>query len=152
MKGIMTVFSLLVLLAMPFGLAGSGKSIDTTLDTTSIDTTETSAVGSTPDTAITEIKTTDSIEKKPIETEKKYKKYQHRKQPRTSLTYGGFHRVDINRDGVVDQRDLGILLSQYGARNCGVENAWCRDADIDQDGNVNNRDLYLVLAFYGKFP
>lgn len=51
--------------------------------------------------------------------------------------------ADINGDGRVDQRDLALLLSEYGcARNC--------RADIDHDGDVDQADLAQLLSEFGR--
>jgi hypothetical protein len=53
-------------------------------------------------------------------------------------------RVDINHDGVVDDVDLGLLLSEYGK--------WTpsRLADVNVDGIVNIIDLSILLSDWGK--
>src|SRR5262249_34011008 len=53
-------------------------------------------------------------------------------------------RSDLNRDGVVDGADLGLLLA-----------AWDTDdacADSSGDGNVDGADLGLLLADWGACP
>ena len=46
---------------------------------------------------------------------------------------------DLNGDGIVNQADLGILLSCYEINDCG---------DIDGDGDTDQADLGLLLANY----
>lgn len=65
----------------------------------------------------------------------------------------GFPRGDANRDGVVDFRDLNLVLSQYGLMSggglpggCGRD---CLEADLDCDGAVGFADLNAVLSNYG---
>lgn len=53
---------------------------------------------------------------------------------------------DINYDGVVDARDLGTLLGNWGP--CG---SWAEDprlcaGDLNLDGVVNSADLARLLA------
>jgi hypothetical protein len=49
------------------------------------------------------------------------------------------HRADLSGDGVIDQSDLGLLLSAYGTSAAG---------DIDGDGVTDQIDLGLLLAQY----
>lgn len=55
---------------------------------------------------------------------------------------------DVNRDWVVDYRDIAILVSIYGSK-MGQPN-YNLDADINEDGEVNYRDLALLIGNYGK--
>ena len=48
---------------------------------------------------------------------------------------------DLNGDGCVDQRDLGILLAYYG---------WGDGGDIDGDGDTDQSDLGILLAHWGE--
>lgn len=66
----------------------------------------------------------------------------------------GFPRGDANRDGVVDFRDLNLVLSQYGLASgggtpggCGQD---CLEADLNCDGAVDFADLNTVLSNYGR--
>lgn len=52
--------------------------------------------------------------------------------------------ADLNRDGVVNGADLGLLLSAWGG--CGVP---C-PADLNDDGDVNGADLGLLLSAWGS--
>jgi hypothetical protein len=47
---------------------------------------------------------------------------------------------DLNRDGLVNGADLGILLGQWGGAGNG---------DLDGDGEVNGADLGLLLGVWG---
>lgn len=48
---------------------------------------------------------------------------------------------DLNSDGHVDQADLALLLSCYGAGGCG---------DTNGDGVTDQSDLAELLAVYGQ--
>lgn len=50
---------------------------------------------------------------------------------------------DINRDGVVDSRDLDVLESYYGKT---LDTPEARRADLDGDGTVNVVDLSIFLS------
>jgi hypothetical protein len=56
--------------------------------------------------------------------------------------------VDINRDGIVDVGDLGILSANYG-QNCSFTD-YCNSADINRDLIVDVGDLGILSANYGK--
>lgn len=51
--------------------------------------------------------------------------------------------TDINRDGVVNNADLSLLLIKFG-QSCN-----CRE-DINRDGAVNTQDLSLLLLDFNK--
>ncbi|MBW7906397.1 MAG: hypothetical protein LC135_15445 [Phycisphaerae bacterium] len=55
----------------------------------------------------------------------------------------GFACGDFNRDGVTDQKDLGILLAVF---NC---TGTC-SGDADGDGDVDQADLGILLAHFGQ--
>jgi parallel beta-helix repeat protein len=57
----------------------------------------------------------------------------------SSVTYG-----DLNNDGVVNNADLTILLTNYGSSTA--------SADINGDGTVNVYDLSILLSHYGTSP
>jgi hypothetical protein len=63
----------------------------------------------------------------------------------------GINRLpgDVNGDGSVDSRDLGLLLAAYGSYP-GDPN-WNPAADFDGDGYVGSRDLGILLAWYGTY-
>lgn len=52
---------------------------------------------------------------------------------------------DLNGDGVVDLRDLSILLSHYGATDASPAMG-----DLDYDGDVDLGDLSILLSHYGQ--
>jgi hypothetical protein len=61
---------------------------------------------------------------------------------------------DINRDGVVNQADLGILNAAYGTKYhlCSrpppdpiADEYYNPDADLDGDGDVDQADLGILL-------
>jgi hypothetical protein len=54
---------------------------------------------------------------------------------------------DITLDGVVDQSDLGVLLSAYGI--CQGQYGWMPAADLNGDGCVGQSDLGVLLNEYG---
>lgn len=54
---------------------------------------------------------------------------------------------DINRDWVVDYRDIAILVAIYGS---GIGDPFYNlDADINEDGVIDYRDLALLIGNYG---
>jgi hypothetical protein len=55
---------------------------------------------------------------------------------------------DINRDGVVDGRDLAILSEAYGSSP--QDPTWNPDADLNKDGFVDFVDLSLFRTDFGK--
>jgi Dockerin type I domain/FG-GAP repeat len=55
---------------------------------------------------------------------------------------------DVNRDGHVDQRDLGILLATYELPPDDPQ--FSPEADVNGDGLVNQQDLGLLLSQYGQ--
>ncbi len=55
---------------------------------------------------------------------------------------------DINRDGCVDQADLGELLAAYGSTP--GDDHWSPYADVNFDGFVDQADLGIVLADWGQ--
>ncbi|NTV30881.1 hypothetical protein HGA91_02785 [candidate division WWE3 bacterium] len=57
---------------------------------------------------------------------------------------------DINRDGVVDVFDLGLLVAHYGVQITDVSDEMTRRCDINMDKVVNVFDLGLLIANYGK--
>jgi Dockerin type I domain len=54
---------------------------------------------------------------------------------------------DVTRDGVVDARDLGAVLSSWGSVSTPPS-----AADVNQDGLVNGADLAAVLNAWGPCP
>ncbi len=55
---------------------------------------------------------------------------------------------DVDRDGCVNQADLGILLAAYGSTSDDPE--WDCRADIDADYDVDQSDLGVLLAHWGE--
>lgn len=55
---------------------------------------------------------------------------------------------DLNNDGLVDYKDLAILISRYGLAKGHVN--YLEDADLNSDGNIDYRDLVLLIAHYGE--
>lgn len=53
---------------------------------------------------------------------------------------------DVNRDGLVNGADLGVLTFEWGLHSCGIT------SDINGDGVVNGVDLGLLLATWGLCP
>ncbi len=51
---------------------------------------------------------------------------------------------DANRDGVVDDRDLSVLLSHWGDGDAGWDGG-----DFNADGVVDDRDLSVLLSHWG---
>jgi formylglycine-generating enzyme required for sulfatase activity len=86
--------------------------------------------------------------------------------PCTAVAAGGLHTValaapasaqcvaDLNRDGLVDGADLGILLNDWGQYSNG--NLPCTGADLNADGSVSGSvdgaDLGILLAAWGNCP
>ena len=54
---------------------------------------------------------------------------------------------DINNDGKVDMKDVGIIARLYGS----TENSdnWIQDADIIQDGIIDMRDVAIAAREFG---
>jgi uncharacterized protein (DUF2237 family) len=55
---------------------------------------------------------------------------------------------DINKDGVVDQQDLAILVAAYGSTSGDPQ--WNAEADLNSDGIINLLDLLLLGRDWGK--
>lgn len=59
-----------------------------------------------------------------------------------------FHRLgDVNRDGVIDDKDLALLRAAYGSTP-GMPN-WNPDCDLNGDGKVDLKDLAIASKNYG---
>jgi hypothetical protein len=56
-------------------------------------------------------------------------------------------RVDVNRDGVVNDDDLSVLLSEYRRR---APSPGFKAGDVNADGVVDALDLSVLLSAYGK--
>ena len=55
---------------------------------------------------------------------------------------------DVNGDGVVDMRDIGIAAAAFGSYP--GHPRWNPDADINQDNVVDMRDLATIARNFGK--
>jgi len=55
---------------------------------------------------------------------------------------------DVNRDGSVNMRDVGVVCAAYGTRNGNPR--WNQAADLDSDGVITMRDIEILLVDYGK--
>jgi Zn-dependent metalloprotease len=59
----------------------------------------------------------------------------------TVITYTG----DLNRDGVVDAEDLGLMAQAYGTNSSEAQ-----PADLDADSSVNDNDVTLFVSQFGR--
>jgi Zn-dependent metalloprotease len=59
----------------------------------------------------------------------------------TVITYTG----DLNRDGVVDGEDMGLMAQSYG-----TDSSEARPADLDADSAVNDNDVTLFVSQFGR--
>jgi len=57
---------------------------------------------------------------------------------------------DVNRDGFVDMRDVGIVCSLYGSTP--QDPRWNPDADMNKDGKIDMRDVGIVCSAVGSTP
>lgn len=55
---------------------------------------------------------------------------------------------DLNGDGKVDMKDLGIVALAFGSYP--EHPRWNPDADINQDGVVDINDILIVLSHFGQ--
>ncbi len=55
--------------------------------------------------------------------------------------------ADIDKNGVVDLRDLGALARTYGSHR--GDGRWYPKTDLNGDGEVNLRDLAIIVRNYG---
>jgi hypothetical protein len=60
---------------------------------------------------------------------------------------GEFTKGDLNYDGVVDLKDLVILLSNW-LNECSFP-CWCQGTDLNHDGIVNLQDIAILEQQYG---
>jgi len=109
MKGIMTVFSLLVLLTMPFGLAGSGKSIDIGTQKSQIECKG-------------DMNGNGKVDNSDL---KSFLSYLATSTLATSITniYEVFWRADMDDDGILTEEDLWHFKNILA----GIEKTRCRD-------------------------
>jgi len=62
--------------------------------------------------------------------------------------YETFHKLgDVNRDGIIDDRDLVLLKAAFGSKP-GMPN-WNPDCDLNGDGVVDIRDVTTASTHYG---
>jgi len=54
---------------------------------------------------------------------------------------------DINNDGKVDMKDVGIIARLYGSTE--TSDNWIQDADIIQDGIIDMRDVAIAAREFG---
>jgi ABC-type transporter Mla MlaB component len=59
-------------------------------------------------------------------------------------------QADLDFDGFIDARDLGILLSAWNSLPALQCNA--RSADLNGDGQVDSADLAILLSAWGPCP
>jgi hypothetical protein len=55
---------------------------------------------------------------------------------------------DVNDDGVVNMRDIGIVCAAFGSTP--GDSHWNADADLNGDGRIDMRDIGIVTANFGK--
>jgi uncharacterized protein (DUF2141 family) len=55
---------------------------------------------------------------------------------------------DINGDGKVDMKDIGVLARLFGIK-AGDTN-WNPDCDLNSDGKINLRDVAMAAKNFGK--
>ncbi|MCC6003746.1 MAG: dockerin type I domain-containing protein [Thermofilum sp.] len=57
-------------------------------------------------------------------------------------------RGDVNGDGIIDYKDLAVIVARYGSRQ--GDSSYLGAADVNGDGVIDYRDLALVAAHYGE--
>jgi hypothetical protein len=57
-------------------------------------------------------------------------------------------RGDVNGDGIIDYKDLAVIVARYGSRQ--GDSSYLGAADVNGDGVIDYRDLALVVAHYGE--
>lgn len=55
---------------------------------------------------------------------------------------------DINKDGVVNMRDLAIIAAAYNSTP--LDPQWNPEADLNKDGIINMRDIAVLMIDYGE--
>ncbi len=55
---------------------------------------------------------------------------------------------DVNGDGKVDMKDVGIVAKAFGATPSNPR--WDPTADLDGDGKIDMKDIAIVAANFGK--
>jgi len=66
----------------------------------------------------------------------------------STITIGVVKMGDLDGNGVVDYRDLGIFGASYGSSK--GQSAFNDGADLNGDGVIDYRDLAIFGANYGK--
>ncbi len=57
---------------------------------------------------------------------------------------------DINRDGIVEIKDLGLLGNAYNSNSTLPSPNWDAECDLDDDGDVDEDDLWILDDNYGN--
>jgi uncharacterized protein (DUF2141 family) len=57
-------------------------------------------------------------------------------------------RGDVNGDGIIDYKDLAVIVARYGSRQ--GDSSYLDVSDVNGDGVIDYRDLALVVAHYGE--
>jgi len=68
--------------------------------------------------------------------------------PQASTTFVITPLGDLNDDGIVDMKDLYIVIKAFGSYPSHPK--WNPIADIDEDDKVDMKDIYLVITNFGK--
>ena len=68
------------------------------------------------------------------------------KKVNTIYINNSYPRWDVNKDGVVDIRDVTIVSKKYGTITKAPYPSW----DVNQDGRVDTEDLNLVKSHFGE--
>lgn len=55
---------------------------------------------------------------------------------------------DVNGDGKVDMKDVGIVAKAFGATPSNPR--WDPASDLDGDGKIDMKDIAIVAANFGK--
>jgi uncharacterized protein (DUF2141 family) len=59
-----------------------------------------------------------------------------------------FHKLgDVNRDGKIDMRDIGLITLAYGSTPGTPK--WNPDADLNGDGVIDDKDLEIARTHFG---
>ena len=57
-------------------------------------------------------------------------------------------RFDLNRDGVINQHDMGLLLAHWKAKAGDPNFLYC--LDFNTDGVIDIYDVTMMAVHYGK--
>jgi len=55
---------------------------------------------------------------------------------------------DLNRDGIVNLKDLLLFVSQWPRSDCELANNWCVYCDFNQDGKVDLIDFSNIANYW----